>query len=155
MSFCYDPLRNPLSNPSCSVADMKAIAAILIALFALPGCAGKFHRAQVAEQALTSLVGMSKKDLYFCAGVPARQEQVDGLEFLTYIAGGDRTATGIATATSPGTGVGVASSQRRYCEVTFLLANGTVQKVNYLGRTGGWATKGEQCAFVVENCLQK
>ncbi len=46
------------------------------------------------------------------------------------------------------------SSQRRYCEVTFVLDNGVVKKVNYQGRTGGLISKGEQCAFVVENCVR-
>jgi hypothetical protein len=134
---------------------MKAITVILIALIALPGCSGKFHPAQVAKQAQTDLIGITKKELYFCAGVPASQEKLDELEFLTYIAGGDSVGVGIGTTTSPSTAVGLVSSQRPYCEATFVLGNGIMQKVNYLGHTGGWATKGEQCAYIVENCLRR
>lgn len=119
----------------------------------ISGCA-RMHRAELATRAQTELVGMSKKELYVCAGVPARQERVDDLEFLTYIGGGDGTGVAVGTAVS-NVGVGAVSTQHRYCEVTFVLSNGIVQKVNYQGRTGGWASKGEQCAFVVENCLRK
>jgi len=52
----------------------RAIAVILV--FAIAGCVGKFHRVRVAERAQTSLIGMSKKDLYLCAGVPVRQEHL-------------------------------------------------------------------------------
>jgi hypothetical protein len=109
----------------------------------------KSHRRQKIN-----LVGMTKKDLYFCAGVPSRQEKVDNLEFLTYESGGDSTGVGIGTTTSYSTAIGVVSSHKRYCVVTFVLSEGTIQKINYQGRTGGWATEGEQCAFVVEPCLR-
>lgn len=122
----------------------------------ISGCAvGKFHRAKVAQEAKSRLIGMSKKDLYLCAGVPVRQEKVDNLEFLTYESGGDSTGIGLGTVTSPSTGLGVVASHKRYCIVTFVLSEGVVQKVIYQGRTGGWATQGEQCAFVVEPCLRK
>jgi hypothetical protein len=80
---------------------------------------------------------MSKKDLFLCAGVPIRQERVDDLEFLSYSSGGDTEEVG----------------KRRYCDVTFVLKDGKVTKVNYSGRTGGLITKDEQCAFIVEKCL--
>ena len=132
---------------------MKSLLIALAASLALAGCA-RLHRSEIASQAQTQMVGMSKKDLYLCAGVPVRQETVEGLEFLTYVGGGDSTGVGVGTAATPNVGVGVMSSQRRYCEVTFVLDNGVVKKVNYQGRTGGLISKGEQCAFVVENCVR-
>ncbi len=132
---------------------MKPLVITLIASLALCGCA-RLHRSEIASQAQTQMVGMSKKDLYLCAGVPVRRETVEGLEFLTYVGGGDSTGVGVGTAAIPNVGVGVMSSQRRYCEVTFVLDNGVVKKVNYQGRTGGLISKGEQCAFVVENCVR-
>lgn len=100
---------------------------------------------------------MSKKDLYLCAGVSTRQEKVDNLEFLTYESGGDSSGIGIGIGktTSSSAVVGVVGSRKRYCVVTFVLSDGVIQKVNYQGRTGGFATEGEQCAFVVEPCLRK
>ena len=78
-----------------------------------------------------------------CAGVPQRQDRVDDLEFLTFAGGGDSVGGGDTGRTN-----------RRYCEATFALKDGIVQRVNYQGRTGGLLTKGEQCAFIVENCVK-
>jgi len=118
------------------------------------GACSPLQRAETAAQAQTQMVGMSKKDLYLCAGVPVRQQTVEGLEFLTYSGGGDTTSTGIATGTGSSTAVASGSSHRRYCEVTFVLRDSVIEKVNYQGRTGGPASKGEQCAFVVERCVK-
>ena len=133
---------------------MRTSIIMLLVLLLLVGCAGsKFHRAEVATRAKTELVGMSKKNLLSCAGVPVRSQQVEDMEFLTYVGGGDSVgyAGGVA---GPSTASGGIVTHKRYCEVTFVLKAGKVEKVNYTGRTGGWATKGEQCAFVIENCLQ-
>ncbi|MDZ4383303.1 MAG: hypothetical protein U0937_01530, partial [Thermodesulfovibrionia bacterium] len=97
---------------------------------------------------------MSKRDLLSCAGVPVRQERADDLEFLTYAGGGDSQSVGYVTKTSPSSAVAISKRHQRYCEATFILKDGIVQKINYQGRTGGILTKGEQCAFIVENCLE-
>jgi len=124
---------------------MRATIIMFLIPLLLLGCSGsKFHRAEVATRAETELVGMSKKDLLSCAGVPMRSERLEDMEFLTYVGGGDNV----------GYAGGVIAVHKRYCEVTFILKSGRVEKVNYTGRTGGWATKDEQCAFVIENCLQ-
>lgn len=128
------------------------IAAISICL--ITGCAAQ-HRAELASRAQTELIGMSKKDLLSCAGVPVRQEKVDDLEFLTYTGGGDSVGTGYATQTSNSSAIVVSKRHHRYCEATFILKDGKVDKINYSGRTGGLATRGEQCAFIVENCLSQ
>jgi hypothetical protein len=129
-----------------------AITTVLCGLM-LWGCA--IQRAEIASRAQTELVGISKKDLLLCAGVPLRQERVEDLEFLSFAGGGDSVGSAVATSTSPGTVVAVGKSTHRYCEATFVLKNGIVQKVNYQGRTGGLLTKGEQCAFIVENCVKQ
>lgn len=128
-----------------------SVAMCLICL-ALGGCA--IQRMQEASRAQSELIGMSKADLLSCAGVPFRQEQVGDEEFLTYGSGGDSVATGVATAVSPSVAVGVGRGYHRYCEATFTLKNGIVQRVSYEGRTGGLLTRGEQCAFIIENCLK-
>jgi hypothetical protein len=130
-----------------------SMAALSIVL-ALSGCANnKFHRAEVAKEAQTALIGMQRRDLLSCAGAPVRQASDGDMEFLTYVGGGDGNGVAMGVATAP-VGVAITSSKHRYCEVTFVLSNGMVQKVNYAGRTGGWASEGEQCAFVVENCVK-
>jgi hypothetical protein len=123
-------------------------------LFLLSGCAS-VHRSQVATRAQTELIGMSKKELLSCAGVPVRQERVDDLEFLTYTGGGDSDSLGYATQTSTSSAVVISKRKHRYCEATFILKDGLIQKINYRGRTGGLMSRGEQCAFIVEGCLSQ
>jgi len=131
---------------------MRKFLAVSVALVvSLSGCA--IQRADLASRAQKDLIGMTKKELLTCAGVPVRQERLDNLEFLTYSGGGDRVGAAVATTTSPSTAVVSGKSSHRYCEATFILRDGIIQKVNYQGRTGGLLTKGEQCAFIIENCL--
>ena len=133
---------------------MRNIILLITCTFIFTGCAAQ-QRAQIATRAQTELIGMSKKELLTCAGVPLRQERIDDLEFLSFAGGGDNLGAGVATNTSPTTAVAVGRSAHRYCEATIVFQNGVVQKVNYQGRTGGFLTKGEQCAFIVENCLKQ
>jgi hypothetical protein len=132
---------------------MRITVTVVLCGLVMAGCA--FRRAAIANRAQTELVGMSKKDLFLCAGVPLRQERVEDLEFLTFAGGGDSVGSATAISTSPDTAVAFGRSTRRYCEATFVLKNGVVQKVNYQGRTGGLLTKGEQCAFIVEDCVKQ
>lgn len=132
---------------------MRGLFVLALLASVLAGCA--VQRAQTAARGRSELVGMTKGELLSCAGVPARQDRADGLEFLTYTSGGDSVGTAVASQTSPSTAVAVGKSARRYCEATFVLRNEIVERINYQGRTGGLLTQGEQCAFVVENCLKR
>jgi len=129
---------------------------VLVAITTLlAGCAStKFGRADLAERAKVELVGKSKKDILMCAGVPVRSQQAKNMEFMTYSSGGDTDAY-VAGGAGSSAGGGTASVKKRYCEVTFVLKDGVVEKVNYAGRTGGLITEGEQCAFILQNCLPK
>ena len=127
-------------------------AASLATVLAVSGCA--VQRANTANRARSDMVGMSKVDLLSCAGVPVRQAQAEGLEFLTYAGGGDNLNAGVVTSTSQNTAIGIGKSAHKYCEATIVLKDGFVQRVNYQGRTGGLLTQGEQCAFIVENCVR-
>jgi hypothetical protein len=132
---------------------MKAFFVVLLGAALASGCA--VQRAEIANRAQSEMIGKSKKDLLGCAGVPLRQERVDDLEFLTFGGGGDSVGTAVVTSTSPSTAVASGKSAHRYCEATFVLKDGVIQRVNYQGRTGGLLTKGEQCAFIVENCVRQ
>lgn len=131
----------------------KLTVLVATTIFAVAGCAVQ-QRAEMATRAQSELIGMSKKDLFSCAGVPQRQAHVDDLELLTFSGGGDSVGGAVATQTSPSTAVASGKTTRRYCEATFVLKDGVVQKVNYQGRTGGLLSKGEQCAFIVEHCVK-
>ena len=122
---------------------------LVVLTLTLAGCITQ-QRAAVATRAQTELVGMSKKDPLMCAGVPARQERIDDLEFLAYEGGGDSTSAAFRTSAYSA----VSKTHQRNCEATFVLKDGVVQSVRYKGRTGGLFTKGEQCAFIVENCVR-
>lgn len=124
--------------------------AVALVCAALWGCAAQ-QRAETAKRAQTELVGISKGDLLACAGAPIRTASSGDTEVFTYVGGGDSVIAGGGGASSAGGGV--ATVQRRYCEVTFVIRSGRVEKVNYAGRTGGLVTEGEQCAFVVQNCI--
>jgi hypothetical protein len=94
---------------------MKALTIFSIALFlSISGCV--FQRAQIASRAQSELVGLSKKDLLSCAGVPLRQEQVDDFEFLTFAGGGDSIRSVIASPTFLNTVTAVGKSTHHYCE---------------------------------------
>jgi hypothetical protein len=127
---------------------------LLIIVLLLSGCA--LQRAEMAYRAKSEIIGMSKTDLLMCAGVPIRQEKVDDLEFLIYSGGKDIQGAEVATATGDSNGAtGVAvGNPYYYCEATFVLKDGTVQKVLYKSRRGGVFTKDEPCGFIVENCLK-
>ena len=132
---------------------MRATSLVSHATVVAAGWANsRFRRAEVEKAAQTQLIGMSRKDVLSCAGAPIREAKDDDTEFLTYVAGGDSTGMAVGVANSS-TGVASVSSHRRYCEVTFVLQRGVVTKISYSGRPGGYATAGEQCAFVVENCM--
>ena len=109
----------------------------------------------MAKRAKKEMIGMSKFNLLACTGVPMRSAVAHGVEYLTYEGGGDTDGYASVHPSGYGRYTGSYSSDRLYCEVTFVLQNDAVVKINYSGRTGGLLTKGEQCAFVVENCLSE
>ena len=112
------------------------IALLVSVLLGLTSCsyAYRVERAKLAEQAKTELLGLSKKELLTCAGVPERTVIENGVEFMSY------------TSTS-------GRSSRGSCLVTFGLRDGTVQTINYSGRTGRYSQNGERCAYVVQSCM--
>jgi hypothetical protein len=139
--------------PGTFMVTFKSLVACSSVLFVgLSSCA--IQRAEMASRTQKELVGMSKKNLLSCAGVPSRQERVEELEFLTFTGGDDTVGTGTANSVSPNIMFGVYRAPQRSCEATFVLKDGIVEKVNYQGGTGGSLTKGERCAFIVENCLK-
>ncbi|HYD32171.1 MAG TPA: hypothetical protein VEB64_15120 [Azospirillaceae bacterium] len=140
---------------------VPALAALAVA-FSLAACAN-----QQADQALyaqTALVGMPKKTLLSCAGVPARSATVDNAEYYTYRSGRvvsyPSSSVGVwSGGYSSGLGVGVGlplfagNDVHSYdCEATFSLRNGVVERIVYGGTSGG-SSRLSQCYAIVENCL--
>lgn len=136
--------------------------------FALGSCA--LQRAQVANEAQSKMIGLTKEQVLACMGPPVGKAGEGATEVWSYNSGdgrvtintfgtsntnatvaGDRySATGQASTVSSAVGIG----RQRYCTINVTMAEGRVSRVNYVGPTGGLLTAGEQCAFAVENCTR-
>ena len=136
----------------------RAVWLVAAAGVILAGCA-EGPKAQLAQLAQTSLVGMPKAQLLSCAGVPARQAAADGREYYTYVrgsgyAGGPSTSIGIGGG-SGGLGVGLgfgiplfSGGSNGYCEATFVLANDRVERVTYPA-----GANLSDCGSIVQACM--
>jgi hypothetical protein len=145
-----------------------SIAIACCVLFA--GCS--VQRALVAQDAQAKLVGLTKEQVLACMGPPANRMAEGATEVWSYNSGDGRTTT-VASATSTtdmnasgsrfgntvdmsgtatSSGFGTAVTKRRSCTVNVTIVDGRVNRVNYLGPTGGLLTAGEQCAYAVQNC---
>jgi len=125
--------------------------------FALSGCA--IQRAQDAADAKTQMVGLRKEAVLRCMGPPANSAVVGATEVWSYNSGNGQTDT-VDFANAWGTrgfagGVGSGVSTSRFCKIDIVMQSERVTQVNYSGPTGGLLTKGEQCAFAVENCVRQ
>jgi hypothetical protein len=144
----------------------------------LAGCS--IERAQTAAAAQTQMIGLSKGEVLACMGIPQAKAVEGDVEVWSYETGNGRsdtvsngysntsaTAAGVAEATRAGNttyaagaaagssqtnSFGFASTRHRSCTVSVVMNNGVVSRVNYSGPTGGVLTKGEQCAYAVQNC---
>jgi len=138
-------------------------------LLLLAGCS--FQRAQVAQDAQASMVGLPKEQILACMGPPQNKAAEGQTEVWSYASGNGYSAT-VATAnvqtngqaqlvgnqisgSSTSSGLGTAVSHRRFCTVNVVMTGGYVTAVNYQGPTGGLLTCGEQCAYAVEACTKK
>lgn len=123
----------------------------------IAGCA--FQRAEIAEEAQASLVGMSKEQIISCMGPPANVAAAGATEVLSYNSGNGRTDSfGVGNAIGgygSATAFGSSITTSRFCKVDLVFNRGRVSRVNYSGPTGGLLTGGEQCAYAVNNCVKE
>lgn len=116
---------------------------------ALCGCA--FQRAEIAQDARTQMVGMSKEQVLSCMGAPANKAAEGATEVWGYDSG-----NGMEVASASGDRYSAtAVSSRRFCKINVVFAGSQVSSVNYSGPTGGLLTAGEQCAYAVDACVKK
>ncbi|PWC39271.1 hypothetical protein [Azospirillum sp. TSO35-2] len=117
------------------------------AVMAVSGCS--VQRAQTAEAAKTQLVGMSRENILSCMGAPTSRATEGRTEVWTYV-----SAPGTYdSVTTGGSNFAFTKSRARNCTVNVVMSDGRVSRINYLGRTGGLLTAGEQCAYAVEGCM--
>lgn len=136
-----------------------AIALVAFTASSFYACgSSRFGRAEVATHAKAQMIGKSKEQVLACMGAPFQQAAVGQTEVWSYPSGGDTTtvstANGSVDAAGNASAFGVSQSAHRYCVVNVVMTAGKVSAVNYSGRTGGWASEGEQCAFAVKNCVE-
>jgi hypothetical protein len=138
------------------------------------------ERAQTAAAAQTQMIGLAKGDVLACMGIPQAKAVEGNTEVWSYETGNGRTdtmsdgysntnavasgaaqairigntsyAAGVAAANSQTNSFGYSSTRHRSCTVSVVMTDGSVSRVNYSGPTGGVLTKGEQCAYAVQNC---
>jgi hypothetical protein len=134
-----------------SLTDRNVLrAAIALAgLGALLG-ACSIDRSKTAEQAETKLIGMSRAEIYRCAGLPHREATLGGTQYLTY----DNRLTSSNALTLPFVGGGLTQGNDNYCRTTITLDNDKVSSVNYAGATGAFYAGLAQCAYTVEACVK-
>jgi hypothetical protein len=115
------------------------------------------QRAQEASKAQATILGMSKEQVLSCMGSPANFAAVGNTEVWSYNSGNGRTDTFGAVNAWGGqgwlNGFGSTTTASRYCKIDVVMVDGRVAHLNYSGPTGGLLSKGEQCAYAVENCL--
>jgi outer membrane protein assembly factor BamE (lipoprotein component of BamABCDE complex) len=116
---------------------------------ALGGCA--FQRAEVAQKAQASMIGMPKEQVLACMGAPANKAAEGATEVWGYTSGNGMT---IASASYDRYG-GTSVASSRFCNINIVMASGRVTAVNYTGPTGGLLTVGEQCAYAVDACVKQ
>ena len=139
-----------------------AVVCVLVA-----GCS--VQRAPEARDAKDQMIGLTKEQVLACMGPPATKAAEGATEVWSYNSGNNQTtvstfgssttnasvygnrnyATGEAQTTSSGFGI----AKSRYCVVNVTMHEGRVARLNYVGPTGGLLTQGEQCAFVIQNCV--
>jgi outer membrane protein assembly factor BamE (lipoprotein component of BamABCDE complex) len=73
------------------VQHTAAVIALAIAAGGLTGCA--IERAQVAQDAQTKMVGLTKEQVLSCMGVPAAKAAEGAMEVWSYNSGNDHTQT--------------------------------------------------------------
>ena len=120
-------------------------------------------RAKEATEAQATMVGMSKEQILACMGVPAAKAVEGATEVWSYNSGNGQTVGFGSSSASVSGGRGYASgygfssmvTQQRFCTVNVTMLNGRVDRINYVGPTGGLITQGEQCAFAIDNCVRK
>jgi hypothetical protein len=113
----------------------------IVALCAtLGGCA--FERAEIAQKAQASMIGMPKEQVLACMGPPANKATEGKTEVWAY-------------ATNPTINLDRGSGATRFCNANITLSGGVVSAVNYQGPTGGLLTQGEQCAYAVDACVKQ
>jgi outer membrane protein assembly factor BamE (lipoprotein component of BamABCDE complex) len=109
------------------------------------------------------MIGMPKEQVFACMGIPSQKAKEGAVEVWTYPSGSNRIAAfgsgsvqaPSGTANDYGTASVYGGNPQGFCTVSIAFQDGKVSQVNYVGPTGRFEGRGEQCAYAVRNCLPK
>ncbi len=130
------------------MASRHAVGTLVAAALAVSSCA--VERSNHADRARSDLVGISKAELFRCAGLPDDTQKVGDDEFLTY-RNDLLTSGGI---TMPIIGGGVNFFDSKYCHATFVIRNGRAQALHYAGNASSPMAELDQCGYIVDTCIE-
>ena len=103
-----------------------------------------------AEQARTSLVGMSELELESCVGLPDKEATKGKTTLLVYNAP-NATTINLSVPIVNGVGVSIAGN----CRATFRLENGRVASVSYTGDGDPLEGENSACGSLMRACLSR
>ena len=98
---------------------MRILGLVALAA-ALSGCA--FQRAEIAQDARTQMVGMSKEQVLACMGTPANKAAEGTTEVWGFSSGNGMTIVNASYDRYGGTAVGT----NRFCNINIVFASGQV-----------------------------
>ena len=104
----------------------------LVAALAM-GCT-TVKRAQMAQEARSDMLGMTRGALMKCAGEPAHRMMLGDRELLTYLSDKE-------------------PHPRHTCVGTFVLRRDQIERLDFSTPSGRLPESWEKCAPIVENCL--
>jgi hypothetical protein len=128
--------------PTVDGAKMNKLAISFAVAIVLCGCA--LERARVANEAQVSMIGFSKEQTLACMGPPANKAVEGSVEVWSYESG-DGTRVAIVDGVSSG----------RFCKINITMDANKIRRIDYLGPTGGFISRGEQCAFALQQCVKQ
>jgi hypothetical protein len=130
------------------MASCRTVGTLMAAALAVSGCA--VERSNHADRARTDLVGISKAELFRCAGLPDDTQKVGDDEFLTYR--NDLLTSGGVTIPIIGGGINFFDS--KYCHATFVMRNGRAQALHFAGNASSPMAELDQCGYIVNTCIE-
>lgn len=116
----------------------------------LSGCA--MEDSERVQQSRSTLVGLSRADLFLCAGFPSKRERIDVVrEMMTYELGGG-SGSGL-NLNLPVVGALNLTGAAGYCRATFELIDAHVTRVGFSGDKNLPAAPDALCAPLIRACL--
>jgi hypothetical protein len=126
----------------------RAVGTLVVVALAVSGCA--VERSNHADRARTDLIGLSKAELFRCAGLPDDTQKVGDEEFLTYR--NDLLTSGGVTIPIIGGGINFFDS--KYCHATFVVRNGRAEALHFAGNASSPMAELDQCGYIVDTCIE-